>query len=67
MISLNVESKKKRCKRTNLYNRNRLTNLENKLMVSRAEGWEGRTVRELGIDMYTLLHLKWITNKDLFI
>jgi len=28
---------------------------------------EGRTVRELGIDMYTLLHLKWITNKDLFI
>ena len=23
------------------------------------------TVREFGIDMYTLLHLKWITNKDL--
>ena len=22
-------------------------------------------VRELGIDMYTLLYLKWITNKDL--
>ena len=21
--------------------------------------------RELGMDMYTLLHLKWITNKDL--
>ena len=22
-------------------------------------------VREFGIDMYTLLYLKWITNKDL--
>ena len=22
-------------------------------------------VRELGMDMYTLLYLKWITNKDL--
>ena len=31
-------------------------------------GWEGcgeGTVRELGTDMYTLLYLKWITNKDL--
>ena len=26
--------------------------------------WEG-TVREFGRDMYTLLYLKWITNKDL--
>ena len=26
---------------------------------------EGREVREFGIDMYTLLYLKWITNKDL--
>ena len=23
------------------------------------------TVREFGMDMYTLLHLKWMTNKDL--
>ena len=23
------------------------------------------TVKEFGIDMYTLLYLKWITNKDL--
>ena len=29
------------------------------------EGWEGGIVREFGIDMYTLLYLKWITNKDL--
>ena len=25
----------------------------------------GRVVREFGIDMHTLLCLKWITNKDL--
>ena len=31
-------------------------------------GWgerRGWIVRELGKGMYTLLHLKWITNKDL--
>ena len=26
---------------------------------------EGSEVREFGIDTYTLLYLKWITNKDL--
>ena len=25
----------------------------------------GRTVRDFRINMYTLLYLKWITNKDL--
>ena len=25
----------------------------------------GGIVKEFGIDMYTLLYLKWITNKDL--
>ena len=34
-------------------------------MVTRGEWWEGGIVREFGIDMYTLLYLKWITNKDL--
>ena len=43
----------------NLQNRQRLTDIENKLMI---EG-EG-IVREFGMDMYTLLCLKWITNKD---
>ena len=28
-------------------------------------GWEEETVREFGMDMYTLLYIKWITNKDL--
>ena len=46
-------------------NRNRLTDLENKLMATREKGRGEGIVREFGIDMYTLLYLKWITNKDL--
>ena len=42
-------------------NRNRLTDLDNGFMVTR----RGGIVREFGINMYTLLYLKWITNKDL--
>ena len=41
------------------------TDLENKLMVAMREEREKEIVREFGIDMYTLLYLKWITNKDL--
>ena len=29
------------------------------------EGWREGIVWEFGRDMYTLLYLKWITNKDL--
>ena len=28
------------------------------------ERWGEEIVREFGVDMYTLLYLKWITNKD---
>ena len=45
----------------NLQSRKRLTDTENELLVARGEemdiGFE--------IDMCALLHLKWITNKDL--
>ena len=34
-------------------------------MVTRGEGWGEGIVKEYGMDMYTLLYLKWITNKDL--
>ena len=34
-------------------------------MVASGEGHGEGIVREFGIDMYTLLYLKWITNKDL--
>ena len=46
-----------------LQNRNRLTNLENKLMVTREKWWGEGTVRDFGIDMYTLLYLKWTSTK----
>ena len=45
--------------------RNRLIGVENELKVARWEGWGEGLVREFGIDRYTLLYLKWITNKDL--
>ena len=52
----------------NLQNRNRLRDLEYKFMVAvgGGGGWfGGRDSGEFGIDMYTLLYFKWITNKDL--
>ena len=33
-------------------------------MIVSGEGWGKGIVREFGMDMYTLLYLKWITNKD---
>ena len=35
-----------------------------KLMVAGGDGWEERILGEFGMDMYTLLYLKWRTNKD---
>ena len=31
-------------------------------MVARGERWKEGIVRELGMDMFTRLYLKWITN-----
>ena len=45
--------------------RNRLTDLENEFMITREKGLGQRIVRKFGIDTYTLLYLKWITNKYL--
>ena len=42
--------------------RKRFTGLENK---QRGRGWGGGIVTEFGMDMYTLLYLKWATSKDL--
>ena len=56
------KSKKKWYKWPYLQNRNRFTDLENELTVT--QGWRLRG-REFGMDRYTLLYLKWITNKDL--
>ena len=46
-------------------NGKRLTDLENELMVVGGAGWGEGIEREFGIEMYTLLYIKWITNKDL--
>ena len=40
-------------------------NLENELMVTRGEWLGGGIDWKFGIDMYTLLYLKQITNKDI--
>ena len=50
--------KKNWYKWTYLQNRNRPTDLENELMVTRGEGWGRGIDWEFGIDMYTLLYLK---------
>ena len=34
-------------------------------LTGRSPGYLGQIFRETPMDMYTLLHLKWITNKDL--
>ena len=49
----------------NLQNIKRFTVLENELMVAGREEWREGIVGEFGMDTYTLLYLKWITNKDL--
>ena len=46
----------------NLQNRNRFTDLENESMA--ASGKDGGIVIEFGVDMYTLLYLKRVINKD---
>ena len=57
-----VEAKKKWYKRTDLQTRKRLIDLENELMVARGK----EIVKDFGkVMFYTLLCLKWITNKNL--
>ena len=48
-----------------LQNRNRLIQTQRKTYGCQGEGWGEGTVRELEINMYTLLliYFKWITNK----
>ena len=50
---------------TYLQNRKRLTDLENKLMVTRWEGSGWGIDWEVGIDIYTLQYFKEISNKGI--
>ena len=54
-----MESKKKI--RTYLQNRNRLIDIEN--VVAKGEELGEEIVRESGMDMSTLLYVKWISNQ----
>ena len=47
-----------------MQNRNTVANVENKLMVTRGK-WVGEINWEIGMDTYTLLYIKQVTNKDL--
>ena len=60
---LHVKSKKKWYKWS--YVQDRFTDFENKLMVARGKGSGEEIVWQFQIEMYLLLYLKCITNKDL--
>ena len=49
----------------NLFTKQKHTDLEKELLVTRGEKWGKGIVREFRIDKYTFLNLTWITNKDL--
>ena len=59
--------KKERIIQMNLFTKqkSRLTVLENEFMVTGGKGGGGGIDWEFGIDMYTLLYLKSITNEEL--
>ena len=54
---------------TGLQGRNRDTDVENKHMDTKRGKWQGGGDDgmnwEIGIDMYTLICIKWITNENL--
>ena len=61
---LHAESKFKKIK-VNLFTKQKQTHRLREWIEGYGEGEGGGIVREFGIDMYTLLCWKWITNKDL--
>ena len=46
----------------NLENRNRLTDIENKLMVTKGKNWAGGMDWEHAIGICTLLYMEWMIN-----
>ena len=53
---------------TSLHGRSRDTDVESRCADTRGEGWGeggGGMNWEIGIDIYTLICIKWITNKNL--
>ena len=52
-------------KLTYLQNRNRLTDLENRLVVAKGREGESWMDWEFGVNRYKLLHSEWISNEAL--
>ena len=65
MISLYMKSKKRKKIQMNSFTKQRLTDLENELMLPKGTGEREGIVREFGMHRYTLLYIKWISNKVL--
>ena len=65
-MSLNALSSQKSLLETDSQRMNLLVTIkEGNLLVTIKEGWAEEIVREFGMDVYTLLFLKWMTKKDL--
>ena len=65
-ISYMCHLKQNNTKELTLQNREKFVDLENKPVIAvGAGGWGQGTLKEFGMDVYTLLYLKRITNKDL--
>ena len=68
MISLHsyIWNLKKSYKLTYLQNRNKLTDFENKIMVTKGKRWGvGEMDLGFGISICTLLYMEWMVNGDL--
>ena len=52
-------------KLTYLWNRNRLTDIQNRLVVAKGDGGRGGKDWEFGISRGKLLYIQWINNKVL--
>ena len=50
---------------TYLWNRNRLTDIENRLVVAKGEGRWGGMDWEFGVSICKLLYIEWVNNKVL--
>lgn len=62
---LNAESQEKKWYKQTLKIRNRLTDLVNKFKLTKGERLGKGIILEFGTDIYTLLYIEHIVNKDL--
>ena len=61
-----MESKKKRCRRTYLQNRNRFIDIENKFGYQRGKGGEKGQIRSMKLTDANYIHIGWIRKMLLY-